>query len=74
MTLLLGGVLILAFLSGQASSLALVQLACLFYILLCFKLYDRRSGLSGVVLEGLLETMYIITGAASFLWTLAARF
>ncbi|MBN1548497.1 MAG: 4-hydroxy-3-methylbut-2-enyl diphosphate reductase [Syntrophaceae bacterium] len=73
-TILTGGVLSFAFLSGWTSSLALVLIACLFYILICFKLYDRRSGLSGVVLEGLLETMYVITGAASLLWTLAARF
>lgn len=73
-TILTGGVLAFAFLSGWTSSLALVLIACLFYILICFKLYDRRSGLSGVVLEGLLETMYVITGAASLLWTLAARF
>ena len=63
-TLLSGVSLVLAFWFGWSPSLALVQLACLFYILICFKLYDRRSGLPGVVLEGLLETMYVITGAS----------
>jgi 4-hydroxy-3-methylbut-2-enyl diphosphate reductase len=69
-----GLVLALSYLLGWSSSLALVLLICLFYILICFKLYDRRSGLSGVVLEGLLETIYVITGTASLLWLLASRF
>lgn len=42
-----GLVLVLSYLLGWSSSLALVLLICLFYILICFKLYDRRSGLSG---------------------------
>jgi 4-hydroxy-3-methylbut-2-enyl diphosphate reductase len=66
--------LVLSHLLGCSPSLAVTLLVCLFYILICFKLYDRRSGLSGVVLEGLLETIYVITGATSFLWLLASRF
>jgi 4-hydroxy-3-methylbut-2-enyl diphosphate reductase len=69
-----GLLLFFSYFLGWSSSLALVLLACLFYILICFKLYDRRLEFSGVVLEGLLETMYVVTGAASFLWRLAVRF
>jgi 1,4-dihydroxy-2-naphthoate octaprenyltransferase len=69
-----GLILVLSYLLEWSSSLAVVLLICLFYILICFKLYDRRSGLSGVVLEGLLETIYVITGTASLLWLLTSRF
>jgi len=69
-----GLLLSFSYLLGWSSSLALVLIACLFYILICFKLYDRRLEFPGVVLEGLLETIYVITGTASFLWHLAARF
>jgi len=72
--LMTGMVLIVSYALGWSSSLALALLACLFYILICFKLYDRRSGLSGVVLEGLLETSYIVTGAAALMWVYATRF
>jgi len=69
-----GVMLIVSYALGWSSSLALTLLFCLFYILICFKLYDRRSGLSGVVLEGLLETSYIVTGAVALLWIYAIRF
>jgi len=57
--------------AGWATSLSFFLLSCVFYIWICFKLYDRRSGFSGVVLEGLLESGYIIAGASAFLWLLA---
>jgi (E)-4-hydroxy-3-methyl-but-2-enyl pyrophosphate reductase len=69
-----GLILVLSYLLEWSSTLVIVLLVCLFYILICFKLYDRRSGLSGVVLEGLLETIYVIIGTASLLWLLASRF
>ena len=59
--------------AGWSTSFSLFLLPCVFYIWLCFKLYDRRSGFSGVVLEGLLESGYIIAGASAFLWLLAVR-
>jgi len=51
-----------------ASSLALVLMISLFYILMCFKLYDRKTGFSGTILEGLLETSYIVIGMATLGW------
>jgi len=41
---------------------------CLLYLWICFRLCDRRSGLSGAAREGLLETSYIIAGFAVFCW------
>jgi 4-hydroxy-3-methylbut-2-enyl diphosphate reductase len=56
-----------------STSLSFFLLPCVFYIWICFKLYDRRSGFSGVVLEGLLESGYIIAGVSAFLWLVAVR-
>jgi hypothetical protein len=41
---------------------------CILYIWICFQLCDRRSGLSGAFMEGLLETSYVIAGFSVFLW------
>ena len=72
---LLEGVSVLLFLllfaaypAGWATSLSFFLLTCVFYIWICFKLYDRRSGFSGVVLEGLLESGYVIAGIGALLW------
>ncbi|MDD5100562.1 MAG: UbiA family prenyltransferase, partial [Syntrophales bacterium] len=72
---LLEGVSVLLFLllfaarpAGWTTSLSFFLLTCVFYIWICFKLYDRRSGFSGVVLEGLLESGYVIAGIGALLW------
>ncbi len=65
--------LFIAPLAGWATSLSFFLLTCVFYIWICFKLYDRRSGFSGVVLEGLLESGYMIAGAGAFLWLVVVR-
>ena len=54
------------------SSLALVLLVGLFYILMCFNLYDKKSKFSETVLEGLLETSYIVMGMVSLFWYILA--
>ncbi|MBU4371650.1 MAG: 4-hydroxy-3-methylbut-2-enyl diphosphate reductase [Proteobacteria bacterium] len=59
--------------AGWATSLSFLLLTCVFYIWICFKLYDRRSGFSGVVLEGLLESGYMVAGVSAFLWLAAVR-
>ena len=61
-------ILFFAYLTNVASSLALVLMISLFYILMCFKLYDRKTGFSGTILEGLLETSYIVIGMATLGW------
>ena len=75
--LLLQGVSILLFVlllaaspAGWSPSLSFVLLAAVFYVWICFKLYDRRSGFSGVVLEGLLESSYLVAGMCALLWLL----
>jgi 4-hydroxybenzoate polyprenyltransferase len=60
--------LVLAFPAGWSQSVSFVLIICLFYVLICFKLYDRRAALSGMVLWGLLETNYIIAGVCALLW------
>jgi (E)-4-hydroxy-3-methyl-but-2-enyl pyrophosphate reductase len=53
---------------GWTSSLSFMLLMCILYIWICFQLCDRRSGLSGAFMEGLLETSYVIAGLSVFLW------
>jgi (E)-4-hydroxy-3-methyl-but-2-enyl pyrophosphate reductase len=57
--------------AGWSTSLSYVLLTVVFYIWICFKLYDRRSAFSGVILEGLLESSYIIAGMSALLWLMA---
>jgi 4-hydroxy-3-methylbut-2-enyl diphosphate reductase len=56
---------------GWTTSLSFVLLTVVFYVWICFKLYDRRSGFSGVVLEGLLESSYLVAGMSALLWLAA---
>jgi len=60
--------LVVAYPAGWVPSLSFVLLSCPFYVWICFKLCNRRSPLSGVVMEGLLETCYIVAGVSAFLW------
>jgi 4-hydroxy-3-methylbut-2-enyl diphosphate reductase len=60
--------------AGWVTPFALLLVSCPFYLWICFRLCDRRSGLSGVVLEGLLETSYFIAGLAALLWLGIGRF
>ncbi|KAF0156948.1 MAG: 4-hydroxy-3-methylbut-2-enyl diphosphate reductase [Syntrophaceae bacterium] len=53
---------------GWSSTLSIFLVLCILYIWICFRLCDRRAGLSGGVIEGLLETSYIIAGFAVFCW------
>jgi (E)-4-hydroxy-3-methyl-but-2-enyl pyrophosphate reductase len=68
MSLILLSVLIVSFSAGTTSSLSLFLLICVLYVWICFQLCDRKSGLSGAVTEGLLETSYIIAGFSVLLW------
>ncbi|MEN6623423.1 MAG: 4-hydroxy-3-methylbut-2-enyl diphosphate reductase [Smithella sp.] len=61
-------ILLASFLTGLTSSLSLILLMCILYIWICFQLCDRKSGLSGAFMEGLLETSYVIAGLCVFLW------
>ncbi len=59
---------------GWTSSVAFALTACVFYLWICLDLYDRRSELSGAVLEGLLETVYVIAGFSCLAWLVLSRF
>ena len=67
-SLILLAILFIAYSTGWTSSLSLILSACILYIWICFQLCDRRSGLSGALMEGLLETSYVIAGVSVFLW------
>jgi 4-hydroxy-3-methylbut-2-enyl diphosphate reductase len=68
-SLILFAILLFSYAAGWTSSLSFFLLACLLYIWICFHLCDRTSGLSGAVMEGMLETIYIIAGLSVFLWS-----
>jgi 4-hydroxy-3-methylbut-2-enyl diphosphate reductase len=54
--------------AGWTSSLSFFLITCILYIWICFQLCDRKAGFSGAVLEGLLETSYIIVGLSVLVW------
>jgi len=66
--ILLGLLLVVAHPLGMTSTLSYALLASVFFVWIYFKLYDRRAAFSGVVLEGILETNYILTGLCAVLW------
>lgn len=53
---------------GWTPSLSYTLLISVFFIWIYFKLYDRRAAFSGAVIEGLLETSYILAGLSAVLW------
>jgi len=59
-------ILLISGLTGLGSPVSFFLILCLLYLWICFRLCDRRSGLSGGLLEGLLETSYIIAGFGVF--------
>jgi (E)-4-hydroxy-3-methyl-but-2-enyl pyrophosphate reductase len=66
--LILFAILLISYPAGWSSNLSYFLVLCILYIWICFRLCDRRAGLSGAVIEGLLETSYIIAGFAVFWW------
>jgi 4-hydroxy-3-methylbut-2-enyl diphosphate reductase len=61
-------ILLISHWAGWSSTVSFFLIIPLLYIWICFRLCDRRSGLSGAAIEGLLETIYIIAGFAVFCW------
>jgi len=62
-------VLVFSYFAGWTSALGLFLLTCVLYMWICLSLCDRKSGLSGAVTEGLLETVYIIAGLCVVVWS-----
>lgn len=71
LSVLLFVLLVAAAPAGWTSTVSFPLLTAVFYIWICFELYGRRSGFSGVVLEGLLESSYLVAGMAALLWLAA---
>ena len=61
-------ILLISHHAGWTPALSYFLISCPLYIWICFQLCDRRSGLSGATIEGLLETIYIIAGLAVLFW------
>jgi hypothetical protein len=70
---LLGILLVVAHPFGWTSTLSYALLISVFFIWIYFKLYDRRAAFSGVVLEGLLETSYVLAGLSALLWFIITK-
>jgi len=67
-TMILLVILLISSPAGWTSTLSFFLVLCILYIWICFRLCDRRAGLSGAFIEGLLETSYITAGFAVFCW------
>jgi (E)-4-hydroxy-3-methyl-but-2-enyl pyrophosphate reductase len=65
--------LLAAPLVGWSASVSFSLSTSVFYLWICFKLYDKRTAFSGVVLEGLLESSYIVAGASALVWLLLSK-
>jgi 4-hydroxy-3-methylbut-2-enyl diphosphate reductase len=58
---------------GWTSGLSWALIPSLFYVWICFPLYDRKAQFSALFLEGLLETSYIVAGLCVLLWIVLTR-
>ncbi|MCX7634815.1 MAG: hypothetical protein N2Z74_03620, partial [Syntrophales bacterium] len=67
-------IIAMAYPAGWSSSVALPLGLVVFYLWICFRLCDRGAWLSGLVMEGIIETSYILTGAMGILWLLWAKY
>ncbi|MEA3470711.1 MAG: UbiA family prenyltransferase, partial [Thermodesulfobacteriota bacterium] len=67
-SIVMGAILLILTLAGYSSSMNLALLAPLFYIWICLELCVRKTRFCSIVLEGLLETNYIIAGLCVSLW------
>jgi len=69
-SLIVGMILVASVVAGYASPLNIVLLISIFYVWICIKLCDMRTQFSSIVLEGLLETNFIIAGLGGCLWVI----
>jgi (E)-4-hydroxy-3-methyl-but-2-enyl pyrophosphate reductase len=73
-SVLMGVILVSFVVAGYSSPMTLVLFVSLFYIWICLELCVRKSRFYSIVLEGLLETNYIIAGLTVSLWFFASRY
>ncbi|MDZ4164163.1 MAG: 4-hydroxy-3-methylbut-2-enyl diphosphate reductase [Smithellaceae bacterium] len=57
-------------LTGLVAGVGPALAICLFYVWICLRLCDRRLGVSSFVMEGLLETNYLLAGGVALMWLL----
>jgi 4-hydroxy-3-methylbut-2-enyl diphosphate reductase len=57
---------------GWTGTLSFFLLSCPIYVWICFYICDKRSTSSGVIREGLWETIYIIAGVSALAWLIIA--
>lgn len=67
-------ILLIPHVFGWTSSLNYALITCVFYVWICSYLCDRSAKFSGIVMEGILETMYVIAGFSTLLWYAAVQF
>ena len=70
----MGLILVASFLLEFTSSLTLILIISIFYVWICIRLCDKRTQFSSIVLEGLLETNFIVAGICSYLWSLLTNY
>jgi 4-hydroxybenzoate polyprenyltransferase len=72
-SLILAVLLVLSHPLKWTTSLSFMLLPCVFYMWICYKLCDRKTALSAAVINGLLETNYILAGLCTIGWLVALR-
>jgi 4-hydroxy-3-methylbut-2-enyl diphosphate reductase len=73
-SVLMGIVLIGSFSERYTSSLSLALLVSVFYIWICINLCVKRTRFPGVVVEGFLETNFIIAGLSTCSWIIVMKY
>lgn len=69
MTLLL----VVAYPLKWTTSLSFMLFPCVFYMWICFRLCDRKTALSAAIINGLLETNYVLAGLCTIGWLMILR-
>jgi len=72
-SVLLALLLVLSYPLKWTTSLSFTLFPCVFYMWICFELCDRKTALSAAVINGLLETNYVLAGLCTVGWLAALR-
>lgn len=72
-SLFLALLLVLSYPLKWTTSLSFTLFACVYYMWICFELCDRKTALSAAVINGLLETNYVLAGLCTVGWLVTLR-
>ena len=72
-SLFLALLLVLSYPFKWTTSLSFMLFPCVFYMWICFELCDRKTALSAAVINGLLETNYVLAGLCTIGWLIILR-